>query len=159
MIILILWVATWNGFQTWWGFIFTVVFRFSQCSVELNVVLGRLRYPLTTYVTVPGLALPPLFPLYQLFEQLIQPLHLLTSGVYVNECDSLGLPWAQNWCDRCSNLASKNHFFVFYILCIRLTLWRYFLFRTQHVTTVLLCICYCCGGQELKKNEWIKEWY
>ena len=46
--------------------------------------MGRLRHPLTI-VTVPGLALvtAPLFPLYQLFEQLLPPLDLLASCVLV----------------------------------------------------------------------------
>ena len=75
--------ATWKGFRTRWGFIFRVVFLSSSCSVELNIVLGRLRHLLTTYVTVPGLALVtvPLFSLYQSFEQLLQPLVLLPSCV------------------------------------------------------------------------------
>ena len=60
-----------------------VVFLSSLCSIELNIVLGRLRHPLTTYVTVPGLALVtvPLFSLYQSFKQLLQPLVLLPSCV------------------------------------------------------------------------------
>ena len=47
-----------------------VILLFSPSSVELNIVLGRLRHSLNTYVAVPGLALvtAPLFPLYQLFE-------------------------------------------------------------------------------------------
>ena len=47
----------------------------------------------TSLVTVPHSSLLPLFPLYQLFEQLLHALDLLTSYepacviVYVDECD------------------------------------------------------------------------
>ena len=72
-----------KGFPDPVRFHFQGVFFFSPYSVELNIVLGRLRHPLTTYVTVPGLALVtvPLFSLYQSFEQLLQSLVLLPSCV------------------------------------------------------------------------------
>ena len=72
-----------KGFPDPVRFHFRVVFLSSPCSVELNIVLGRLRHPLTTYVTMPGLALVtvPLFSLYQSFEQLLQSLVLLPSCV------------------------------------------------------------------------------
>ena len=65
-----------KGFPNPVRFYFQGVFFSSSCSVELNIVLGRLRHPLT--ITVPGLALVtvPHFFLYQSFEQLLQPLVL-----------------------------------------------------------------------------------
>ena len=59
------------------------IFLSSPCSVELNIVLGRLRHPLTTYVIVPGLAVVTVcfFSLKQSFKQLLQPLVLLPSCV------------------------------------------------------------------------------
>ena len=69
-------------------FHFQAVFLSLPCSVELKVVLGRLRHPVASYVTVFGLALVtiPFFSLYQLFEQLLEPLDLLTSCVSAFAC-------------------------------------------------------------------------
>ena len=47
-----------------------------------DLLFWRVWFCLTTYVTVPGLALVTApFLLYQLFKQLLQPLVLLTSCV------------------------------------------------------------------------------
>ena len=43
---------------------------------------------------------------------------ILCACVYVDVCDWLGLQCTLSWCDRCSNHANKNRFFVFSILCM-----------------------------------------
>ena len=58
----------------------------SPCSDVLNVVLGWLHHTLTTYITMPGLALLVTNPtfcsfLHQPHKQLLQPLNLFTSCV------------------------------------------------------------------------------
>ena len=104
------------------GFLDPVRFHFRSsflslpCFVELNVVLGRLRHPLTTYVTVLGLALvnyPLFFFLCHLIDKLlplINFLRLVCMHAYVAKCDSLGLHCTNfNWLDRYNNHANKNH--------------------------------------------------
>ena len=78
----ILWpAANCKGFRTRWGFIFRVVFLSSPCSVELKLVIGSVAPPIDQlrYRAWPRTGHCPLFPFYQLLEQLLQPLVLLTS--------------------------------------------------------------------------------
>ena len=43
---------------------------------------------------------------------------ILCACVYVDDCNWLGLQCTLSWCDRCSNHANKNRFFVISILCM-----------------------------------------
>ena len=59
--------------------------RYNRAAVSEQIQYILNDEPLTTYVTVPGLALitVPFFSLYQSFEQLLQPLVLFPSCVPV----------------------------------------------------------------------------
>ena len=159
--------ATWKGFRTRWGFIFRVVFLSSPCFVELNIVLGRLRHPLTTYVTVPGLALVtvPLFSLYQSFEQLLQPLVLLPSCVpacmlmIVIDRPTMYFDWAgvtgvATMQIKIAFLCSVSSACLNIWRCVATSFsWLYVLLLCYHAFAIVVVVK---NKKRMKWNEWMK---
>ena len=128
-------------------------------KVSLN---GPVAPPIDHLVTVPGLALVTapslLFINYSNnYSRRWFYVHLVCLHLYIKECDWLGLHcWYFYLHDRVATMQIKIAFLSsIFSACLNIimTLCRYFLFLTLRVIIVLLCIRYCCGGQELKNDR------